>query len=628
MRTTLARKIMGPAVVMTFGAALGAAWAFSAYAGYLTRRTAAQETKSALDTVQLVLTTTDRMMSERVANGMNDLLKDVAALGVPSQGGPVTVGTETVPDLLLGGRSQARNFALVDEDAAHVGGTATLFTRRGDSFVRLVTNVKKPDGSRAVGTLLDPKGKAIGHLLNGEAFHGMVTILDKPYITAYEPLKDGGGRVVGAAYVGLPVTTLGHLAEVAARLKVLDRGFLAIQDKDGKVVFGPAHHTPEVASQALAEGRGGGLAWKVESRPFEAWGWKVSAAMAEQDVTDFLWRIRILTVAAGILGSVAVGFVFNAIVQARLSRPIRAVLEGMRRKDLTNRIPVQTDDEIGDLGLAYNESNEQFQAVFQALVEDAESVAGGSLRISATLAEMRSASQEIAQGGETQSASMAAVAQAMDRLARIIGEVEKGLEDSRARTSEAVAASRGGISSGEAAARAMEAIRASTDRMTRAVAVIQDMARQTNLLSLNAAIEAAKAGAQGKGFAVVAEEVRKLAERSAQSTREIRTFIEDVEMVVLQGAEAVDQSVAALRAIGDHIGSLAGSADRIAAAMGDEIRTRDEVQGMVRTTDEGIRETLATSHMIADGVADAAGTADGLAQVAESLASRVARYKI
>ncbi|BDU78563.1 methyl-accepting chemotaxis protein [Mesoterricola sediminis] len=628
MTTTLARKILGPAVGMTFAAALAAAWAFSAYGGYLTRRTAAQEARSALDTVELVLTTTDRMMTERVATGMGELLLEIRRLGAPAPGRPVTVGPETAPDLVLGGKSQHGQNALVDEVATHMGGTATLFTRRGDSFIRIATNVKKPDGSRAVGTLLDPKGKAIQHLLAGEGFQGLVTILDQPYITSYQPLKDAGGRVVGAAYTGIPITTLGHLAEVVGRMKVLDRGFLAIQDREGRVLFGPAHRAPAAVAAALGGARAEGLDWRVQDRPYAAWGWRISAAMADQDVTDFLWRIRLITVAIGIAGSVTVGFVFNAIVKARLTRPVKAVLDGILRKDLTCRIDAGTDDEIGDLGRAYNASNEQFQTVFQGLVEDSESVAGGSLRISSTLEDMRAASREIAQGGEAQSASMAAVARSMDKLARIIGDVEAGVEDSRARTGEAVTASHSGISSGEAAARAMEAIRGSTARMAKAVAVIQDIARQTNLLSLNAAIEAAKAGAQGKGFAVVAEEVRKLAERSAQSTREIQATIEDVDLVVLQGAEAVDQNVAALRAIGEHIASLAGSAERIATAMADGIHTRDEVQRQVEATEAGIEDNRATSRQIAERVDEAAGAANGLAGVAENLAAKVAKYRI
>jgi hypothetical protein len=68
--------------------------------------------------------------------------------------------------------------------------------------VRVATNVKKDDGSRAIGTVLDPKGKAIIAINEGKAFYGEVTILEKPYVTGYDPIRDGSNNVVGIYYVG------------------------------------------------------------------------------------------------------------------------------------------------------------------------------------------------------------------------------------------------------------------------------------------------------------------------------------------------------------------------------------------------------------------------------------------
>jgi hypothetical protein len=69
----------------------------------------------------------------------------------------------------------------------------------------VATNVKKSDGSRAIGTILDPKGPAIEMIKKGEAFYGQATILGIPYITGYEPIKDASGKVIGIYYVGYMV---------------------------------------------------------------------------------------------------------------------------------------------------------------------------------------------------------------------------------------------------------------------------------------------------------------------------------------------------------------------------------------------------------------------------------------
>jgi hypothetical protein len=93
-------------------------------------------------------------------------------------------------------------FGVVDDVVKDHGGTATLFVKAGDEYVRVATNVKKSDGSRAIGTILDPKGPAIAMIQKGEAYYGDATILDKPYITGYDPIKDASGAIIGIYYVG------------------------------------------------------------------------------------------------------------------------------------------------------------------------------------------------------------------------------------------------------------------------------------------------------------------------------------------------------------------------------------------------------------------------------------------
>ena len=628
MASSLSRKIMLPACLMTLAGAFGAAWAFSAYAGFLMERTAARESQAALGALELVLSSTDKSMSDRVAAGMKDLRNEVRKAGAVATGPQVTVGAERTPDLLLGGRPVAGHFDLVDTVAERCGGTATLFSRRGDAFVRISTNVKKPDGSRAVGTFLDPKGRAIQAILKDQPFYGMVTILGSPFLTGYEPLRDASGRTVGIAYVGFKVASLGQVGETVKRMSILDRGFVALLGPDGEVVFGPAVQPPDVVAAVLKGLPALDRTWKVERRTFAPWGFSMAAALDASEITHFLWTLRLATIGLGLAGTVLVGVIFFIIVRRNLLAPVRAVLEGMEKQDLTLKLDHLTDDEIGDLGRAYNRSNEGFRSMFQALAADARRVAAGSARISATLAEVRAGSDGIKQAGDRQKASMGEVATAMGDLARVVTEVESGLEASRRQTDQAVAASRSGIDAGEAASHAMAGIQGATERMTRAVAVIQDLARQTNLLSLNAAIEAAKAGTLGKGFAVVAEEVRKLAERSAQATREIRSLIEEVDGVVLEGTQAVDLNVQFLRDIAAQVTDVAGTAQGIAQAMEAEVATQARVRIQVDGASRDIEGSVDTSTRIAATVAEVAGTARDLAQVAESLDQKIARYKI
>jgi len=140
--------------------------------------------------------------TEDVQAAMQLLKSKAAALGKPSVKGEEAVAGKTVPALYFGDTKMNNNFTLVDEVQKEKGGTATIFVKSGDEFVRVATNVKKDDGSRAIGTVLDPKGKAIAAIAKGESFFGEVDILGKPYITGYEPIRNASDNVIGVYYVG------------------------------------------------------------------------------------------------------------------------------------------------------------------------------------------------------------------------------------------------------------------------------------------------------------------------------------------------------------------------------------------------------------------------------------------
>ena len=132
-----------------------------------------------------------------------ELLKSMAdKLGPPKIEGMDTVAGKQVPAIYFGSTKMDNNYSLVDDVVKQTGGTATIFVKDGDEFVRVATNVKKDDGSRAIGTILDPKGKVIASIQKNEAFYGEVDILGKPYITGYEPIRDQSKGVIGIYYVG------------------------------------------------------------------------------------------------------------------------------------------------------------------------------------------------------------------------------------------------------------------------------------------------------------------------------------------------------------------------------------------------------------------------------------------
>lgn len=137
----------------------------------------------------------------KVAKSMADLKAATAKLGAPKLEGKEAVSGKDAAALYFGSSKINNNFQVVDAVAKDNGGTATLFAKTGDEYVRVSTNVPKDNG-RATGTILDPKGKAIVEINAGKPFYGEVDILGKPYVTGYEPIKDASGAVIGIYYVG------------------------------------------------------------------------------------------------------------------------------------------------------------------------------------------------------------------------------------------------------------------------------------------------------------------------------------------------------------------------------------------------------------------------------------------
>jgi hypothetical protein len=119
---------------------------------------------------------------------------------------PVTVGKIRVPALRCGQTTLNLGTKIVDGFTGATGGVATIFAARGRDLVRVATSIKKPDGSRVVGTMLDSTSATYKKLHNGEVFTGKAQLFGNTYMTRYEPLKSVQGKIIGALFVGQQLT--------------------------------------------------------------------------------------------------------------------------------------------------------------------------------------------------------------------------------------------------------------------------------------------------------------------------------------------------------------------------------------------------------------------------------------
>ena len=143
---------------------------------------------------------------QKVKAAMALLKSESEKLGPAKIEGTDSIDGNAVPAVFFGVTKMNNNFTLVDEVVKEAGGTATIFAKSGADYVRVATNVMRDDGSRAIGTILDPKGKIIKFINKNEAFYGEATILGKRYLTGYEPMLDELNNVIGIYYFGYLVS--------------------------------------------------------------------------------------------------------------------------------------------------------------------------------------------------------------------------------------------------------------------------------------------------------------------------------------------------------------------------------------------------------------------------------------
>lgn len=229
-----------------------------------------------------LLTVSETLMGEQVQVSMRLLKKWVKERGEPSIKGQVNVNGVTAPNLYLGASPQANNFDLVDDVTAVAGGTATLFVKSHYDYVRLSTNVLNADGTRAVGTLLNPHGRAIAAIRNGRPFYGVTEILGQYYITGYEPLSNSRGEVVGAGYVGYKVD-MRALREAVQNMRYLKTGFSAVLDDKNQVRFASSHVSFDRAQKIVTTHPDD---WVIVKTYLPSWKFQVVVAYPAQEARD------------------------------------------------------------------------------------------------------------------------------------------------------------------------------------------------------------------------------------------------------------------------------------------------------------------------------------------------------
>jgi methyl-accepting chemotaxis protein len=482
------------------------------------------------------------------------------------------------------------NYEIVDLIGQLTGDTVTIF----QGTTRVTTNVIA-NGQRAIGTTVSEQ-VANTVLKEGEVFLGEANVVGRMYQTAYQPIKNASGDIIGIWYVG--------------------------------------------ASQEFID--------KTIGSTMKSFLWTLIVSLIVAIICIIMFTRRV----KNRLAKVA-----KALERAGEGDFTPAVED--ESKDEIGQLATsynQMKDNLGTLITEVVETSEQVAASSEQLMASAEETSKVSDQIAESIQEIAAGNQELLMNSNEVTHTVTEISSGMDQIARNVEYVNDLSMESAQKADDGSLVIEKVVNQMKSISEqtnhisyTVNQLGSKSDEIGQIISLITGVAEQTNLLALNAAIEAARAGEHGRGFAVVADEVRKLAEQTGHAASQISTLISDIQkdisisvssmeegqITVKEGIELVNQAGESFRSILIAISGVSGKIQDVTAAS-EEVSASSQVMvksisGSARVTEETADYTqnvAASAEEQNASMQEVSAAAITLAKMAEQLQSAIKTFKL
>jgi methyl-accepting chemotaxis protein len=350
----------------------------------------------------------------------------------------------------------------------------------------------------------------------------------------------------------------------------------------------------------------------------------------------------VIGVLALLIGTIVVMYVAEGVkksldvVSASMSK--LATGEG----DLTQRMPVTSQDEVGHMAEAFNSFMAQLQGMITQIRSDGDELSSSAIELSATASQVKNSSSKqsdaassTATAVEEMTASISSIADAANEMRKMSNISLTHSRESNERLSQLIGEIDTVETSVSEISQSVSVFMKSTELITNMTLQVKEIADQTNLLALNAAIEAARAGEQGRGFAVVADEVRKLAEKSAKSAGDIDGVTQTLGDQSAAVEKSIERSRAALLKSQDYLENVAIGLGESNNSVSNSHKSVDEISRSIdeqKTASSDISQNIERiAHMSEENnraIMETSQAADNLELLSSKLQSLVSKFKV